>query len=324
MSENQLIIDTDVGVDDALAILLALSNPSKCKVVAITCVAGNVGLSTVYTNVLRLLNFCGQVQNIPVYMGCKTALIHHATPFHENAHPPHGHDGFGGVAEDFPLPKDDLEVPSDHAAVAMTHIVARHPGAVTLVALGPLTNVAIAQRLDPNFLPNLKELVVMGGTVEGKGNEHPAAEFNFACDPEAASIVLSEQECKTRLVPYETCLKHSLDWDSYREWTSCGTKNSDFVKKITAQSAEWRRDTLKRHGYTSCDLQAMATVLDPSVTLRSESYPAWVELHGATTRGMLVLDQRPSYRWHNKVPHIKLQLEFDEKLLKEMFMRMVL
>lgn len=322
MGEELLIIDTDVGVDDALAIMLALSNPAKCKVLAITCVAGNVGLSTVYTNTLRLLNFLGKQQAFPVFLGCRTPLVPMAAPPH-NPHPHHGIDGFGGVSECYPLPKDDREVPSEHASVAIVEIVRKHPGIVTLVCLGPLTNVALAHRLDPAVLQNLKELVIMGGTVEGKGNETAVAEFNFSCDPEAASIVLGEAECSIRLVPYEPCLKHSVEWGWYEQWISQGTEKAKFVKNITAQSAEWQRDMLRRSGYMACDLVAMANVLEPSLATCSEQFPAAVELHGATTRGMLVVDRRPSFRWHNKVPHIKFLMEFDMNMLKEMYRQMV-
>lgn len=319
MSERTLIIDTDVGVDDALAIILALANPAKCKVLAITCVAGNVELSRVYTNVLRILNHCKQLQ-IPVYHGCNRPLVQkamHCTMYH-------GQDGLGGASEKFPLPTDDLEPPEEHASVAMVHMVQKHPGALTLVALGPLTNVALAQRLDSTFLSNLKELVIMGGTYEGRGNETPTGEYNFTCDPEAASVVLTEAECKTRIVTYEPCQEHILDWDWFESWVGSPSPTAQLVRAVTEDPAQRQREVLQRQGFMSCDLIAMASVIEPSLVTRCERHPAWVELHGATTRGMLVVDRRPSIKWHHgKPPHVEFLLRFNMEGLKKLYSRML-
>ncbi|KAL1418548.1 hypothetical protein MTO96_005587 [Rhipicephalus appendiculatus] len=260
MSEKTLIIDTDVGVDDALAILLALANPAKCKVLAITCVAGNVELSKVYTNVLRILNHRKQLQ-IPVYQGCNRPLVQK----------------------------------SMHCT-----------------------------RLDPTFLGNLKELVIMGGTFEGRGNETPTGEFNFTCDPEAASVVLGEAECKTRIVTYEPCQDHVLDWDWFENWVGGPSPTAQLVRAMTEHPAQRQREVLQRQGFMSCDLIAMASVLEPSLVTRSERHPAWVELHGATTRGMLVVDRRPSIKWHHgKPPHVEFLLRFNIDGLKNLYAQML-
>lgn len=319
MSEQLLIIDTDVGIDDALALMLALSNPDKCKILAITCVAGNVELSKVYTNVLRILNYCKKLQ-IPVYQGCSRPLVQkgiHCTVFH-------GQDGLGGASEKLPMPTDDLEPPKEHASVAMVELVQKHPGALTLVALGPLTNVALAQRLDTTFLSNLKELVIMGGTFEGRGNETPTGEFNFTCDPEAASVVLNEVDCKARIVTYEPCQDHLLDWDWFETWVGGPSKTAQLVRAMTEHPAQRQREVLQRQGFMSCDLLAMASVLSPALIMHRERFPAWVELHGATTRGMLVVDRRPSIKWHHgKQPNVEFLLRFNMEGLKDLYARML-
>ncbi|KAH8039227.1 hypothetical protein HPB51_005473 [Rhipicephalus microplus] len=293
MPEKTLIIDTDVGVDDALAILLALANPAKCKVLAITCVAGNVELSKVYTNVLRILNHRKQLQ-IPVYQGCNRPLVQktmHCTVFH-------GQDGLGGASDKWLLPTDDLDTPLEHASVAMVDMVQKHPGALTLVALGPLTNVALAQRLDPTFLSNLKELVIMGGTFEGRGNETPTGEFNFTFDPEAASVVLSEAECKTRIVTYEPCQDHVLDWDWFENWVGGPSTTAQLVRAMTEHPAQRQREVLQRQGFMSCDLITMASVLEPSLVTQSERHPAWVELHWShNTWNARCRQETPKHHW---------------------------
>ncbi|XP_049521033.1 uncharacterized protein LOC119446633 isoform X2 [Dermacentor silvarum] len=176
--QQLLIIDTDAGVDDALAILLALSSP--CKILAITCVSGNVQLSNVYTNVLRILNHCGRLE-VPVYQGCRRPLV--TTPM--NAVSIHGKDGLGGAAERYPLPTDGaFHRRNEHASQALVSLAHKHVGAATLVTLGPLTNLAVAGRLDPDFFANLKEIVVMGGTCDGL--VHRLGEQGHAQEPHGA------------------------------------------------------------------------------------------------------------------------------------------
>lgn len=320
MDEELIIVDTDVGVDDALALLLAMANPARCKVLAITCVGGNTELPRVYTNTLRILNYCKQLQ-IPVYQGCGRPLVQKPTTCHVY----HGHDGLGGIAEQLPLPDDDLEPPIEHASIAMAALARAHPGAITLLAVGPLTNVALAQRLDPGFLGGLKQLVIMGGTIDARGNETATGEFNFTWDPEAASVVLNEAECDTKLLTYEPCLDHALDWAWFDQWVSTDTPKAQLVKAITEYSSQRQRELLHRPGFSCCDLLAMATVIQPSLVTRCESFPAWVELHGATTRGMLVVDRRPSLKWHHgHPPHMQFLLGFDVDALKELYRQMLI
>lgn len=313
--QQLLIIDTDAGVDDALAILLALSSP--CKILAITCVSGNVQLSNVYTNVLRILNHCGRLE-VPVYQGCRRPLV--TTPM--NAVSIHGKDGLGGAAERYPLPADGaFHRRNEHASQALVSLAHKHVGAATLVTLGPLTNLAVAGRLDPDFFANLKEIVVMGGTCDGIGNVTASGEFNFVCDPEATRVVLSEASEKIRLVPYETCIRHCIDWDWYTDWVSKDTHKSRMVRDISEGMMLRMRDVLKLPGFYSCDLLAMATVVDPGVVLKTESYPAWLELHGTSTRGALIVDKRPGLK--GTKPNIHFVLQLDTAALKEMYTRMV-
>ncbi|KAL1418550.1 hypothetical protein MTO96_005589 [Rhipicephalus appendiculatus] len=225
--QQLLVIDTDPGVDDALAIMLALSSP--CKVLAFTCVSGNVELPLVYTNLMRILNYCGKLE-IPVYQGCRKPLV--TSPM--NAVCIHGKDGLGGVSERYPLPADGtFERQSEHASQALVSLARKHAGALTLVALAPLTNLAVASRLDPEFFANLKQLVIMGGTCDGIGNVTASGEFNFVCDPEATRVVLTEASEKIQLVPYETCIRHYLDWDWCTNWVNMNTHKSRMVRDVS-------------------------------------------------------------------------------------------
>ncbi|KAG8228830.1 hypothetical protein J437_LFUL008326 [Ladona fulva] len=211
-AHRKVIIDVDPGADDGMAILLMTSKLAKrergINVIAITCVSGNTGIDNAVANTLKVLKTAGRL-DIPVYKGANRPLLRNSTS--DNFF---GQDGFGDFYyEDAPKPKKYLQ--KEHAVLAMIRLVSQYPGEVTLLATGPLTNVALALKLYPNFIKDLKRLVVLGGSVNGVGNVKPALEFNFYFDPEAANIVLSAATKPICLVPWETVkdrTRISMDW----------------------------------------------------------------------------------------------------------------
>jgi len=177
-SPRRVIIDTDPGIDDAIAILLALRSP-ELRVEALTIVAGNVTLDLGSDNALRLLSLARRT-DIPVARGAARPLrkpLRTATYWH-------GPNGLGGVE----LPRPAVAFDHRNAADLMVELARRHPRDLTIVAIGPLTNVALALRKAPSLRHELSEIIVMGGSTAG-GNETAAAEFNFYVDPDAARIV---------------------------------------------------------------------------------------------------------------------------------------
>jgi inosine-uridine nucleoside N-ribohydrolase len=177
---QRILIDSDPGVDDAFAIFLALTSP-EVKVEAITAVAGNVPLSLTLPNALRLVEIAGR-KDIPVAAGASVPLVRRLV----TATYAHGENGLAGV--DFPAPT--LKPVAEHAVDLMNRVVSQNPHEVTLVALGPLTNVALALQAYPSLAHQIRSIVMMGGSLSG-GNISPAAEFNFYVDPEAASLVFN-------------------------------------------------------------------------------------------------------------------------------------
>jgi len=174
----RLILDTDPGVDDAMAILLALRSP-ELQVEAITPVAGNVPLEFTLPNALKLVEIAGRT-DVPVAGGARHPLVRKlVTGEHV-----HGNNGLAGV--EFPEPK--IKPVAESAPEMIRRIVKANPGEITVVAVGPLTNVALALRDDPGLAEKIKSIVIMGGSLSG-GNVTPAAEFNLYVDPEAARIV---------------------------------------------------------------------------------------------------------------------------------------
>jgi purine nucleosidase/pyrimidine-specific ribonucleoside hydrolase len=181
-SEGQpTIIDTDPGIDDAIAILLALASP-EIRVLGITTVAGNIGLDTTTRNAGRLLALAGRA-DIPVLRGAAGPLVR--AP--QKPLDIHGNDGVGGV----PLPEPERPAEAGSAVEWMAEVLhAAAPGTIDLFALGPLTNIACLMKADPQAARRIRRIVAMGGAVHEPGNMGLRAEFNFATDPEAAALVL--------------------------------------------------------------------------------------------------------------------------------------
>lgn len=287
MAKRKMIIDCDAGIDDAQAILVALAAPNV-EVVAITCVAGNTTIENVCVNVLKVLELCNRT-DIPVFKGAAGSLLDDSKG---SASHFHGKDGLGDV-KDIPDPDMSL-LKTEHAVNAMIRIVNEHPGEITLVPLGPLTNVALACRLDPDISSKLENVVIMGGNFEARGNTYVSAEFNFHFDVEAAYIVLNKLTCPVSLVTWEFCLNHALSWDFYDSYIGQGTKKSDFIQRISHVSASFYKENKRGfgQGYTSCDPLAMSVAVKPEIVTEETSVYATTELHGHLTRGQMVVDWR--------------------------------
>jgi purine nucleosidase len=178
MATQKIIIDCDPGIDDALALVFAHSHPGL-ELCGITTVAGNVPLEYTTSNALRVASFIG-LRDVPVIAGSAAPLLR--PPLH--AREVHGDSGLGGAV----LPPSSAAAAPGHAVDYLIDTIAAMPGEITLIAVGPLTNIALAVRREPRLAGWVKDFVIMGGSA-GRGNVTPAAEFNIAADPEAAAIV---------------------------------------------------------------------------------------------------------------------------------------
>src|ERR671920_1448672 len=177
-----LVIDTDPGIDDALAILLALASP-EVDLRLVTTVHGNVELAQTTENALRVLHLAGR-SDVPVAAGARSSLVH---PQPERAGHVHGAAGLGGVE----LPPSPATVDPRPAVVALAELLMTSAEPVTVAAIGPLTNIALLLRVFPDAAARIGRLVVMGGSATRGGNVTAAAEFNVWADPEAAQAVLT-------------------------------------------------------------------------------------------------------------------------------------
>jgi purine nucleosidase len=275
--DHTLLIDTDPGVDDALALLMALRHPAA-EVVALTIAAGNVGLAHTVGNALKLLELTDS--SVPVFAGCPQPLLHPAA----DAAFVHGRDGFGDTG----YQPASRRAESEHAALAMLRLSRERPGELTFVMLGPLTNLALALRLDPTLPQRVRRLVIMGGAVTGHGNTTTAAEFNIGFDPEAAHIVFS---CwpEFELVDWEAVLRHPLPAEAFGRWLQTDSLHARFYDAISRRTRAWSEDK-RGDDWLCADALAMAQALEPEGALQVEARAISIETGGQLTRGATVVD----------------------------------
>jgi purine nucleosidase len=179
---RKIIIDTDPGQDDAVAILMALASPAELDVLGVVAVAGNVGLHHNANNARKIVELAGR-PDIPVYAGCARPMRRHLV----TAEHVHGETGLNGPD----LPEPTIPLQEQHGVdYIIDTLMAAEPGTITLCTLGPLTNIAMALVKQPAIAERIAEIVMMGGAYFEVGNITPAAEFNIYVDPEAADVVL--------------------------------------------------------------------------------------------------------------------------------------
>lgn len=297
MQKIPLLIDTDPGVDDALALLMAFNDPGH-DVVGLTICAGNVGLGHTVANALKLCEVVGR-SDVPVFAGADRPLLHPAA----DAGDIHGSDGFGDAG----LAPAAQGAQAEHAALAILRLSHEHAGRLLLVALGPLTNLALALRLDPTLPERIARCVVMGGAVTGQGNVTAAAEFNAWFDPEAARIVF-EAFPQVELADWEAVLRHPLGLADTEAWMAAPGPRGAFYAAISGFTLDWWRE--RGHPDWCCaDAVAMALALEPGAAGPLQARPLAVELAHGPARGATVVD------WERRGPgpdNVAILMQYDQ------------
>jgi purine nucleosidase len=276
---RNFLIDTDTASDDAVAIMMALADLSV-RVLGLTTVAGNVGLEQATRNALLTAEICNA--EVPVFRGAAKPL----TRAHEHAHWFHGKDGLGDHG--YPAPKRAPE--REHAVEAIVRLAHAEPG-LTLVTLGPLTNIALALARDPTIADRIGRCVIMGGAPCCEGNVTPAAEYNIWVDPEAARAVF-RSSLPIEMVGWHVSRGDSvLSDEEIAEIEALGTPKAKFAIETNSQAREAYRIQTGEVGLSLADPTAMAIALDRSVGLTWSRHRVAIETQSELTRGMTVVDR---------------------------------
>jgi inosine-uridine nucleoside N-ribohydrolase len=272
---QKLIIDTDCGIDDAVAIMMALAHP-EIEVVGITTVAGNVDVEQVTENVCRLLAYLGR-SGVPVYRGASHALLQGRV----RAAGVHGENGLGGVE----LPAAGVAPRSAPAPVGLAELLEAHPGA-TVITLGPMTNLAMALNLYPGLSGQIGRLVAMGGALEA-GNVTRFAEFNFYADPEAVQFVL-DRGLPLEIVPWDACLEHELTPADLAAIGMPAGRGADLFGRLQEFVLDRCEHVYGRRFTRHPDPLAMAWSIDPGVARTVRRTGLVMELGRTSLRGASV------------------------------------
>ncbi|HXJ91091.1 MAG TPA: nucleoside hydrolase [Candidatus Binatia bacterium] len=279
-SPRRVIIDTDPGIDDAMAILLALNSP-ELKVEALTVVPGNVEAWQGLENALKIVSLAGRC-DLPVAGGAQHPLNQKLI----TAQFWHGKNGLAGVE----LPASKCKADSRFGPDLIIELVHKYPHEITLIPVGPLTNIALAVSKDPSIVPLVKDIVIMGGSISG-GNVDGAAEANIYGDPEAASIVFNAGWIVTMIgsdVGERTLVRRT----HLEQLQASHGPQSDFIVKL----ADFYLTRSEKSGYGGAamyDPLAVATVIDPTLVTLKEMHVD-VETKGEFTRGETVANRMGS------------------------------
>jgi len=260
MSSKRIIIDTDPGVDDALAFLLALASP-EIQLEALTTTQGNVTLKKATRNALAVLELC-HASHIPVAAGSMYPLVQ---PLRASTNV-HGTSGIGNAK----LPEPNSKPLPQHAVDYLIERVLAEPDEISIFPIGPLTNIAMAIRIEPKFARAVKELVIMGGAINENGNITPLAEFNVFVDPHAAHIVL-HAGIPITLIPLDVTQKCLLKQEHVDRLMKINSPVTQFIKDAVEVYFKFSYD----RGFAGCALHdplTLATIIAPELLTLKEYY----------------------------------------------------
>ncbi len=293
MTPKRILIDADPGIDDALAILLALASP-EISLEGLSVVHGNCSLDQATLNGLSILELA-TASHIPVAKGCELPLVQPSLLAPET----HGNTGLGYAK----LPDPRSKPIGQHGCDFLIDKILSDPGEITLVAMGPLTNIAIAIRKEPRIVPALKDLIIMGGAIRYEGNTTALAEFNTYVDPHAAHIVY-HAGIPTTLVPLDVTYQCVLTQPDVDRLLKIDSPLTRFVADSTRFYMEYHDAYQGVQGCVINDPLALALTFAPELC-DYQNMPVDVDLSGGISMGKTVGD---FYNYKKKPANIKVAL----------------
>jgi len=291
---RKVIIDCDPGIDDLVALCLALFEP-KLEVVAVTATAGNVAAEQSSLNVQAII----ERLDPPRLPRIGVASVEHLAAYEARRH--HGIDGLGGA--DLPVSQLHHPHPSEKVICDAVHA---NPDEVTIIALGPLTNIARAFQRDPDLATKVDRVLMMGGCQPGQGNVTAAAEFNIYCDPESAQTVFRSPTTK-RLIPLDVTRKVVFNLDLLEQLPSASTPVGALLRKVMPHAFRTHRQQLAMEGIMLSDAVTIMAVIDSNL-FTMEDRVADVEVTGDLTIGATIFDQRPNTK---NLPNMEVAVDVD-------------
>ena len=316
---KKVILDVDTGSDDAIAIMMAVLS-GKLDILGITVTWGNRPVEDCVKNTLKVLELLGK--KIPVYRGCPQAMVRYLTRQRNAAL---DKDGISITLEgeeytvhpsSFSLPEPKEKEQAEHACSFLVNTVKASKEKITLIAVGPLTNLGMALRMCPEMKDHIEKIVIMGGGVH-KGNITPCAEANFYHDPEAAKIVL-ESGIPCDVVPLNATHSAEISLDDAGELEATGKDAAVFAAKLIRQRIEALEKMQAGNGYSDAihDALAVASLLDERVIEMWETGAFDIDINGGAGDGALIIDDRMNAK-------VKFPVRFAMKANKEIFFEMM-
>jgi purine nucleosidase len=278
MYKKRILMDADPGIDDSLAILLALASP-EISLEGISIVHGNCSVEQGTSNALAVLELA-QASHIPVACGCELPLVQPSLLAPET----HGNNGLGYAV----LPKSQTSPIAAHAVDFLIGRILSAPGEYTIVAIGPLTNLAMAMRKEPGIIPAIKEIVCMGGAIRHQGNTTPLAEFNVFVDPHAAHIVY-HSGVRLTLVPLDVTYQCILTPADVERLLRLETEIPRFIADAARFYIEFHDEYQKISGCVINDPLALALTFAPELCDYEEQYVD-VDIQGGVSMGKTFAD----------------------------------
>lgn len=305
MNPKRILIDTDPGIDDSLAILLALASP-ELSLEGLSIVHGNCSLQQAVRNGLAVLELA-KARQVPLAKGCELPLVQPSLLAPET----HGNTGLGYAK----LPEPRLQPIVQHGCDFLIEKVMANPGEITLVAVGPLTNVALAIRKEQRFAKSLKEIIIMGGAIRHEGNTTALAEFNVFVDPHAAHIVF-HAGIPTTLVPLDVTYQCILMASDVERLMRIDSPISKFIKESTDFYMEYHDAYQHIKGCIINDPLALALTFAPELC-DYEELPVDVDISGGVSMGKTFAD---FYNYNKKPANMKVALGVRPRDFIELFL----
>ena len=301
---EKIIYDTDPGIDDALGLLLLAASP-EIDLLAITVTHGNTSQEKCLNNALKLVELTG-ITKVPVARGAEEPLVKELSVAEET----HGEGGLGYAI----LPKSAISPCSELAHDLIIRVVRENPGEVTLLCVGPMTNIALAFLKAPEIVSKVRRIVSMGGAIHYPGNVTPQAEYNVFCDPEAFEIVLKSGIDFT-LVPLDVTYQCIFTTDHLEKITEARSEIRSFIFDSTRFYMEFHEDYQGIKGCAINDPLAAAILLDPTL-VKNRDYYLTIELTSPTSKAKTIADH---YGLLKSAPNAKVSMEVDVERFMELF-----